>query len=447
MKRQIETLMNQNERISSAYEALASQTNAKVEEATRLLRHELNQINTDLMQRLYNAEALMKESKTRAPGSQSSIKLIDTKTMTPSNFSGKHRENWKEFSRKFKAYCDGKCSGFKQALNWAELQKSEIKPEDVQHLNWQHAEEADAALTNLLLQVTTDEPNCIVDQLGERGFEAWRQLVARYDPYDDTNELQRITELMSVKRSKSMREVPDAVAQWEREMRTYCERTGFGIPETWKIKILFSMMPSTYEDQLKMHYVRSDKESRKYDTVRRMILDYAHANTGVATPMDVGAIGQEEMSSNQYTDQEWIDYYEWGEQSLDALQKAGKSNGLKGGKGKGKNKGYTSAYGGGKGYLNAYGGKGGKGKDAGEAGQADWTNGPKGNGKIKGKCHNCKKIGHTASVCKAPKNKGTASLEDQENEEEYDAENEFGSLEIVAGKPGDRARSRLECCV
>ena len=57
-----------------------------------------------------------------------------------------------------------------------------------------------------------------------------------------------------------------------------------------------------------MHYVRCDQSARNFDAVQRMILDYAHATSGVPTPMDVGSF--ETPAGNQDMDQEWFNWYE-----------------------------------------------------------------------------------------------------------------------------------------
>ena len=237
MAQRIEALMSQNERLSVAHDQLTAELQQKIEAASAIIRNEHQRTNAELHNRLFLAEQKLGEAQRLGQGGDRRINLIDIKTMSPGSFSGKHREHFKEFARKFKAYCDGRCKGYKKALKWAELQKTPISTEDVALLEWPVAEEADTALTNLLLQVTTDEPNCIADRLDERGFEAWRQLVARYDPYDDTNELENMGQILSVKRCKGMKDVPEAVAQWERELRIYSERTDFVLPEIWKIKI------------------------------------------------------------------------------------------------------------------------------------------------------------------------------------------------------------------
>ena len=99
-------------------------------------------------------------------------------------------------------------------------------------------------------------------------------------------------------------------------------------------------MPTAYEEQLKMHYVRSDPSPRKFDNVKKTILDYAHSITGVATQMDLTPLGREkdDENTNQWSDQEWANWMETlvqgqgqtEESGLDALQKG------KGGKAKGK---------------------------------------------------------------------------------------------------------------
>ena len=46
--------------------------------------------------------------------------------MQPNVFGGTREESWKNWSRKFKAYCNARKHGFKDALNWAEKQEVPI---------------------------------------------------------------------------------------------------------------------------------------------------------------------------------------------------------------------------------------------------------------------------------------------------------------------------------
>ena len=102
-------------------------------------------------------------------------------------------------------------------MKWAALQKNEVQEADVASWEWPCAVDANHTLANLLLTVTSGKPNCIVDQCGDRGFEAWRQLSQKYNRSDEIHELERISQLIIISCQKALKDVPQAVHKWENE--------------------------------------------------------------------------------------------------------------------------------------------------------------------------------------------------------------------------------------
>ena len=82
----------------------------------------------------------------------------------------------------YKAFCNAKKSGFRKALEWAEVQQSEIG--DLSTMMWDQAPAADEKLHDFLLQLCSDEAQNLIDnpRLAGRGFESWRLLTQRYSP-------------------------------------------------------------------------------------------------------------------------------------------------------------------------------------------------------------------------------------------------------------------------
>ena len=110
------------------------------------------------------------------------FELLDLKSMKPEKFKGLRSEPWKPWARRFKAYCNGKSTGFRGALDWAESEKGEIV--DFTSCPWEKAEYADEKLHDFLSATLAGEAVLLVDTPGleTRGFECWRLLCAKYSP-------------------------------------------------------------------------------------------------------------------------------------------------------------------------------------------------------------------------------------------------------------------------
>ena len=102
------------------------------------------------------------------------FELLELKDLKPDKFRGRKTENFKTCAEKSKAYCNVKRQGFRQALEWAEQETSEIQ--DVTESNWSEAEAADARLYDFLLQLLEEDALLLIEQshLDGRGFESWR---------------------------------------------------------------------------------------------------------------------------------------------------------------------------------------------------------------------------------------------------------------------------------
>ena len=75
--------------------------------------------------------------------------LLDMKTLQPEVFKGRQSDTFKPWARKVKAFCNAKKAGFRKALEWAELQQTEIL--DPSAMGWEQATVADEKLHDFLL--------------------------------------------------------------------------------------------------------------------------------------------------------------------------------------------------------------------------------------------------------------------------------------------------------
>ena len=104
------------------------------------------------------------------------IDLIDVKAMSPAIFNGDRGDNFKIWAKKVKAFTNAKLTGYHRALEFAEeLPKgTPVDQEVLGAWQWGDAVIADSKLDEMLLLITGDGAQGIVEQVPGLGFEAWR---------------------------------------------------------------------------------------------------------------------------------------------------------------------------------------------------------------------------------------------------------------------------------
>ena len=144
--------------------------------------------------------------------------LLDSKEIKPDQFKGRSSQTFKPWQRKFKAFCNSKRTGFRVALEWGEIQTTEIL--DSAQVPWDNAEAAAPKLQYFLLQILDENALLLIDKpaLNERGWESWRLLVQQYAHSGGAYELDSMMALMTIHQCKSLKELPGAVARFEREV-------------------------------------------------------------------------------------------------------------------------------------------------------------------------------------------------------------------------------------
>ncbi len=291
------------------------------------------------------------------PRGERGMQLVDVKTMQPVIFSGKLQESYKHWAKKVKAFCNARKPGFRQALEWAELESTAIDSDSLTALQWDAAEQANSKLYDLLIMLLIDDPLILVENHPNQGFEAWRALSRRYDPVGEQFTFDRMTSLLTRERCKDVGELPAAIERWTRDLTLYERKTGQTLPKEWRVPILFQMVPKANYTEVKSRWqLNADKDITKF--AQELVVfanDLKHEQTRGRgpTPMDVDM-----LHNHEYTDEEWTDYIAECHATVDWIGK-----------------------GGGKGSKGKKGGKGGKGKG-------------------KGKCNWCQKEGHYKTQCR-----------------------------------------------
>ena len=211
-------------------------------------------MRVNLMQEIANSEARTRQALAALPAPQARgddrFDIVDFKAIAPSAFHGKREESWKQWSRKFKTYCNARREGFRAALNWAEAAQMEINGQSIGQMQWQHSVAADSKLYDFLLLITLGDALIIVEHYEGQGFEAWRQLCKRFNPSGGQFELDMMTALMNPTRASSLQALPGAVDRFERDLRTYEAKTGRAFPAEWKIPIFMKVVPESHKKEI-----------------------------------------------------------------------------------------------------------------------------------------------------------------------------------------------------
>ena len=346
--------------------------------------------------------------------------LVNTKTFEGGVFIGAKTENFRAWAKKVKIYCNAQSKGFKKAMELAEKQDSSVDASDIQNFGWNEAVDADSKLHDFLSTYTSIDAQRIVDEVPDRGFEAWRKLKLRYHPEGGAFELERTTRMLTAKQCKSLSELPAQIDILEKGFRQYEITFGVPFPDPLKIPMLLKVLPETHKKELTLKFTLGE---RNYQKMAAAIMGFSNderiRDQQQHGQRDMDVDNLEKEKNKEYTDQEWDDHRANLEQELEDLDYMGKGKGKGGGwQRKGKSKGSKGR------------GKEQPARPSPSPGQETRT------------CNWCQKVGHLKSDCrsflagrpKAPKPANAGSLDAEGDWQEDDlgsitAEEPLESLE------------------
>ena len=237
--------------------------------------------------------------------------LLDLKNMRPEPYKGNRSENWRPWARKFKAYCNGKAEGFRGALDWAEKETTPI-----QHLGgcpWGKASAADSKLHDFLLATLGGEAVMLAETPGleGKGFETWRQLVAKFSPMGGSYEMDMLSAIMSPPQAKDLTSLAGAIGRFERDWKLWEKQSGERFPERFKVTALLKIFPkSPQTDDLKWLFMQGLTD---YNNMISQVVSYSQHirhqgaygrgdNDMAVDSLAMAAPGQEPALAD------WIDY-------------------------------------------------------------------------------------------------------------------------------------------
>ena len=253
---QLTQTQSENLRLSTALDTLRSESHAAITQLRELI------------------------DKNGASKNHDRFDLLDMKAMAPGNFGGGRTELFSPWTKKIASWLNAKKDGFRKALEWAQDEELAIDHDGLTAMNWEFAEVANAKLYDFLYNVCTDDALRIVEAHKDMGFEAWRQLLKRYRPTGGSHALNRMTQLLQRKRCKDLVEMPSAVDQLEKDIRSYEQRGGTAFPEEWKSPLLLQLIPEAYRREFDSKFIIGEKD---YTKMRDNIVGFSNEQRFTST--------------------------------------------------------------------------------------------------------------------------------------------------------------------
>ena len=244
-------------------QASAEQLQA-VSSALDLLRQESGRAIVEL-------HRLFSEARQSTTNGDCRINFVNSKSFEGGKFGGKLAE-YKAWSKRVKIYCNSQCRGFKAALEQIEAQDDPMRVAEIQFPSGTDAEELDEKLFDFLVTYTTEEALGNVERFQGRGFEAWRQLKARYAPAGGRVDLDRSLRMLQRKARKHISELPAAIDQLERDLAHHDATASYTRPEQYKIILLVQLFPEAQAQYLKITFVAGHT---KFQKVRDAVLSFS----------------------------------------------------------------------------------------------------------------------------------------------------------------------------
>ena len=140
-------IFHQQEAVNLNLQNLLASLRADTDTAVARLNQENQKLRVDLTQ-----------------GQMEKMDLIDVKLISPTNFDGSKLDAFKPWAKRLVAFCNAKSIGFRAALKAAERAGAEINDQNLTHLGWEPAADANRKLYDLLNLVCTGEALTIFEK-------------------------------------------------------------------------------------------------------------------------------------------------------------------------------------------------------------------------------------------------------------------------------------------
>jgi hypothetical protein len=197
--------------------------------------------------------------------------LVDTKTLGKMDKFKGGRKEWPDWSFTFKAFLSGVDGKALEAMSWAESQTdlisdeaidSEDQSQIIHKLNGQ-------IYTALGLLVQGDALDKLRQVPPGAGLDAWRRIVAYYEPMNRGHKLKVLQKIINPKLPPGMNALK-ALESWEESLSAYEKRFQTKVDADAKMGALLQMLPEVLREHL---YMNADRYSN-YDAMRAAAVLY-----------------------------------------------------------------------------------------------------------------------------------------------------------------------------
>jgi hypothetical protein len=225
--------------------------------------------------------------------------LIDTKGLArPGTFDSKE-SNWKRFALCMGNFVAGVFPKAREALRWCGERVAPITPDQLDgqfgefgDISMEDHTDFDSQLYTVLMSLVVGEGfDLIVNCPRDSGCEAWRRLVARFDPMTAGRRrglLKRVLQPGDFP-NESLRQ---AIEQWEQLVKEYEDRrSGTGARQPHEDDLRIGILPEMLRDQsLQDHLYLQPRGT--YQEARAAVFQYLEVRVPnrVDDPMDVGSL-------------------------------------------------------------------------------------------------------------------------------------------------------------
>jgi hypothetical protein len=217
--------------------------------------------------------------------------------------------NWMEFAFQFKIALKGSSVEAWKLLESVERKTTKIDLDDLEmEEEWVGVSVAKVAseLFEVMAMLLKGEPLNVLRGVGDlNGLEAWRRIVAKYNPTTPATALVAMTAVMCPKRVKNARDLNSAIEEWEIQVGTLEKDHEEVLSVRMKVAAFLQLCPPDIQDFVFQHSEVMTTYELCRDKVKAIVGNRMAAQMGPA-PMDVGQV-----------EHEWFDEYSEGDGSAE----------------------------------------------------------------------------------------------------------------------------------
>ena len=224
--------------------------------------------------------------------------------------------NWKEFAFQFKTAVGAANGKVREILDDIVLAG---KDPDMNKVfsdaleDWQGEEISTygAELYAVLSSIVSGDAMAVVRGVANgSGWEAWSRLFNRFDPRTPAKSLMAMMAVMQPKKVKDMRDLPNAMQDWEVKVKNLKIEHDLGLDDRIKIALMTSFLPGDLQD----HIFQWTDANMNFEAMKDRIMSLAvnRASMSRPTPMEVDRVQANSWHDDhgEYEDISWAEDWE-----------------------------------------------------------------------------------------------------------------------------------------